>query len=90
MLPFDLFYLQALVLLPINLMIVRTSIDLGNALRARRRELGFAQEEISGVIGVHRRVIGELERGKGTVQLQIAMEVARVLGLDIELEPRGK
>jgi HTH-type transcriptional regulator / antitoxin HipB len=78
-----------LVLLPIDPMIVRTSIDLGNALRARRRELGLAQEEISGVVGVNRRVIGELERGKGTVQLQIAMEVARVLGLDIELEPRG-
>jgi len=42
------------------------------------------------VIGVNRRVIGELEGGKGTVQLRIAMEVARVLGLDIELEPRGK
>lgn len=90
MLPIDLFILSILVLLPIDLMIVRTSIDLGNALRTRRRELGLAQDEISGVIGVNRRVIGELERGKGTVQLQIAMEVARVLGLDIELEPRGR
>jgi|HubBroStandDraft_4_1064222.scaffolds.fasta_scaffold74904_3 HTH-type transcriptional regulator/antitoxin HipB len=90
MLPIDLLYLQTLVLLPIDLMVVRTSIDLGGVLRARRRELGLAQEEISGVIGVNRRVIGELERGKGTVQLQIAMEVARVLGLDIELEPRRK
>jgi DNA-binding XRE family transcriptional regulator len=71
-------------------MIVRISIELGNALRARRRELGLTQEEVAGVIGVNRRVIGELERGKGTVQLRIAMEVARVLGLDIELEPRGK
>jgi DNA-binding XRE family transcriptional regulator len=71
-------------------MIVRTSIELGNALRARRRELGLTQEEVAGVIGVNRRVIGELEGGKGTVQLRIAMEVARVLGLDIELEPRGK
>jgi HTH-type transcriptional regulator / antitoxin HipB len=71
-------------------MIVRTPIELGNALRERRRELGFGQEEISGVIGVNRRVIGELERGKGTVQLQIAMEAARALGLDIELAPRRK
>jgi HTH-type transcriptional regulator / antitoxin HipB len=90
MLPIDHLYLQGLILLPIDLMAVRTSIDLGNALRARRRELGLAQEEISGVVGVNRRVIGELERGKGTVQLRIAMEVACVLGLDIELEPRGK
>ena len=71
-------------------MVVHTSVELGNALRERRRELGLAQEEISGVVGVNRRVIGELERGKGTVQLQIAMEVARVLGLDVELEPRGR
>jgi DNA-binding XRE family transcriptional regulator len=90
MLPIDLFCLLTLLLLPIDLMIVRTSIELGNALRARRRELGLAQEEISGVIGVNRRVIGELERGKGTVQLQIAMEAARALGLDIELAPRRK
>jgi HTH-type transcriptional regulator / antitoxin HipB len=71
-------------------MMVQTSIDLGNALRARRRELRLTQEEVAGVIGVNRRVIGELEGGKGTVQLQIAMEAARTLGLDIELEPRGK
>ena len=71
-------------------MITRTAIDMGTALRARRRELGLTQEEISDVIGVNRRVIGELERGKGTVQLQIAMEAARALGLNIELEPRGK
>jgi HTH-type transcriptional regulator / antitoxin HipB len=71
-------------------MIVRTPIELGDALRKRRRELGLGQEDISGVIGVNRRVVGELERGKGTVQLQIAMDVARVLGLDIELKPRGR
>ncbi|HEY7934598.1 MAG TPA: helix-turn-helix domain-containing protein [Solirubrobacteraceae bacterium] len=90
MLPIDLFDSKILVLLPIDSMVVRTSIDLGNALRARRRDLGLAQEEISSVIGVNRRVIGELERGKGTVRLQIAMEAARVLGLDIELAPRNK
>jgi HTH-type transcriptional regulator / antitoxin HipB len=89
-LPIDPSTSENLVLLPIDLMVVRTAIELGNALRARRRELDLTQEDISGVIGVNRRVIGELERGKGTVQLRIAMEVARVLGLDIELEPRGR
>jgi HTH-type transcriptional regulator / antitoxin HipB len=86
----DTICLPIVVSLPIGIMIVRTSIELGNALRARRRELGLAQEDIAGVIGVNRRVIGELERGKGTVQLQIAMEVARALGLDVELAPRRK
>lgn len=71
-------------------MVVRTSIELGNALRGRRSQLGLTQEQAADVIGVNRRVIGELERGKGTVQLRIAMEAARVLGLDIELAPRRK
>jgi HTH-type transcriptional regulator/antitoxin HipB len=70
--------------------IVRTPIELGNAVRARRRELNLTQEDIAGVVAVNRRVIGELERGKGTVQLQIAMEVVRVLGMDIELSLRRR
>jgi DNA-binding XRE family transcriptional regulator len=90
MLPIDHFSAVRLLLLPLGIMIVRTPIELGDALRKRRRELGLGQEDISGVIGVNRRVVGELERGKGTVQLQIAMDVARVLGLDIELKPRGR
>jgi y4mF family transcriptional regulator len=69
-------------------MIVHTATQLGKALRARRRELGLTQQDISDVIGVNRRVIGQLEHGKGTVQLQIAMEVSRALGLDIELATR--
>jgi DNA-binding XRE family transcriptional regulator len=69
-------------------MLVRTPTELGNAVRLRRRELNLTQEDISNVIGVNRRVIGELERGKQTVQLQIAMEAARALGLNIEVAPR--
>jgi HTH-type transcriptional regulator/antitoxin HipB len=69
---------------------IQASTDFGHALRTRRRELGLTQEEISSVIGVNRRVLGELERGKGTVRLQIAIEAARALGLDIELVPRRR
>ena len=67
-----------------------TSIELGRALRIRRKELDLSQEDVAGVIGVNRRVIGELERGKGTAQLQIALEMARALGLDVELRRRGR
>jgi HTH-type transcriptional regulator/antitoxin HipB len=67
-----------------------TSIELGRALRIRRKELDLSQEDVAGVIGVNRRVVGELERGKGTAQLQIALEMARALGLDVELRRRGR
>jgi HTH-type transcriptional regulator/antitoxin HipB len=69
---------------------VMTPAELGAALRRRRRELNLAQEDVANVIGVNRRVIGELEGGKDTVQLKIALEAARAVGLDIHLQPRGR
>jgi HTH-type transcriptional regulator / antitoxin HipB len=69
--------------------IVMTAADLGAAIRQRRRELHLAQEDVANVIGVNRRVIGQLESGKDTVQLKIALEAARAVGLDIHLQPRG-
>lgn len=69
-------------------MMVRDSHDLGQAIAARRRQLGMSQEEVAHVIGRHRRVVGELERGKPTVQLQIAIDVCRVLGMDLDLGTR--
>lgn len=63
---------------------------LGETLRARRRTLHLTQDDLAAVIGVNRRVVGELERGKGTVRLEIALAAARALGLDVELRPRGR
>jgi hypothetical protein len=40
-------------------------------------------------MSLNRRVIGRLEAGKDTVQLRIALEAARAVGLDIELRSRG-
>jgi HTH-type transcriptional regulator / antitoxin HipB len=89
LLPLDLIISVCLVLLPFDRMIVRTSTDFGAALRRRRTELRLAQQDIADVIGVNRRVIGQLEAGKDTVQLKIALEAARAVGLDIELRSRG-
>jgi y4mF family transcriptional regulator len=67
-----------------------TTSQFGDCLRTRRRELSITQQALAGVIGVNRRVIGELERGKPTVRLQIALDAARALGLDMRLDPRGR
>jgi HTH-type transcriptional regulator/antitoxin HipB len=64
--------------------------DFGTIVRARRRALRISQEQLAELIGVHRRVIGEMERGKVTVRLEIAIAAARALGLDVELRPRGR
>ncbi|MGH2903958.1 MAG: helix-turn-helix domain-containing protein [Solirubrobacteraceae bacterium] len=67
-----------------------TPSEFGAALRRRRRELDLAQADVADVIAVNRRVIGELEAGKETVQLKIALEAARAVGLDIRLDARGR
>jgi HTH-type transcriptional regulator/antitoxin HipB len=90
LLPIDHISLLALAMLPITLMIVQTPAEFGRAIGERRRQLGITQEELAGVVGVNRRVVGEFEAGKVTVRLGIAMELARSLGLDIELCPRGR
>jgi DNA-binding XRE family transcriptional regulator len=64
--------------------------DFGARLRSRRRELTISQTALADIIGVNRRVVGELERGKGSVRLQIALDAARALGLDVHLDERGR
>ncbi|HZV72470.1 MAG TPA: helix-turn-helix domain-containing protein [Conexibacter sp.] len=62
----------------------------GTALRTRRQALRLTQDEVAEVIGVNRRVVGELERGKGTVRLEIALAAARAVGLDVALQARSR
>lgn len=66
-------------------MIIRSPLEYGCRLRTRRRELRLSQAEVADSIGVNRRVIGELENGKPTVRLEIAIDAARAVGLDVEL-----
>lgn len=62
---------------------------LGEALRDRRRALGMTQDDLALAIGVNRKVIGQLEGGKESVQLRIALRTARALGLEVGVEARG-
>lgn len=62
----------------------------GAAIRARRSALGLTQDDLALSIGVNRRVIGQLESGKETVRLDIVLNAARALGLNVGLETRGE
>lgn len=62
---------------------------LGDALKRRRKELGFTQETASKYCGHSARVIGEIERGKRTAQLGVALDYAEFLGVEIHLKVRG-
>lgn len=63
---------------------------LGDALKRRRKELGFTQETASKYCGHSARVIGEIERGKRTAQLGVALDYAEFLGVEIHLKVRGR
>lgn len=64
--------------------------QLAAELRARRAALRLTQDDVANVVGVNRRVIGELERGKATVRFEIVLAVAHALGFDVELRERGR
>ena len=63
---------------------------LGAAIRKRRGDLGITQDDLALSIGVNRKVIGQLESGKETIRLDIALNAARALGLNVGVETRGE
>lgn len=61
----------------------------GEALRTRRKELHYTQAFLSEFSGFSVSFISDLERGKETAELGKALYLAQLLGLDVELIPRG-
>lgn len=60
----------------------------GNAIRKRRKELGYTQGYLSEFSSLSVSFLSDLERGKKTVEIEKAFYVACILGLDICLTIR--
>ena len=71
-------------------MIVGSTEEFGNAIRARRKELGYTQVFVSECTGLSVSFISELENGKSTAELGKALFLANILGIDFSLKPRKK
>lgn len=69
--------------------LVRTVADLGRVLRATRRNADTDQATAAGLAGVGTRFFGDIERGKPTVRLGLALQVLDRLGLELWIAPRG-
>ena len=63
---------------------IETSVDLGAAIHARRKELGFTQEMLAAAAGVNPRFLRELEHGKPTAEVGKALQVVAAVGLRLE------
>lgn len=64
---------------------IRSPQQLGDALRAARKQLGLTQPQLALAAGVGVRFIVELEAGKPTVRLENVLRVIDALGGEVQL-----
>lgn len=57
---------------------------LGNRLKLRRREMGYSQEELAELAGLHPTHIGRIERAEKTVTIKSLYRIVKILGLSME------
>ena len=55
--------------------------QLGEAIRAKRLELGYSQEALAHECGVHRTYMGSIERGERNLSLLNILRIAKSLGV---------
>jgi HTH-type transcriptional regulator / antitoxin HipB len=68
---------------------IGSTVDLGKAVRNKRKKDGLTQAEVAAICGLGNRFLVDLESGKPTVQLGKALEVLNSLGLEVQIVPRG-
>ena len=64
---------------------IQTTEQLGDALRAARKQLGLTQPQLALAAGVGVRFIVDLEAGKPTLRLENVLRVIDALGGEIQL-----
>ena len=69
---------------------IHDTVDMGKAIRERRKELGYTQSFLASYAGVSTSFLSDLENGKETVQINKLMEVLSLLGMDICVMRRGE
>ena len=61
----------------------------GEAIRKRRKELGYTQAYLADFTGFSVSFISDLERGKATAEIGKSIYLANLLGMDLYMENRG-
>ena len=70
-----------------NIMKIRTPLDLGLAIRDRRRKLKLSQTELARKVGVGRQWIVAIEHGKSRAELGLALRTFSALDLQLRADP---
>lgn len=69
---------------------ITDSEKLGNIIRNRRKELNYTQAFLSEYTGLSISFISDVERGKSTVEIGKVIQLTSILGLDINVDVRGR
>ena len=67
---------------------VVTTVDIGTAIRKKRREDGLTLADAAALSGVGYRFMSDLENGKETAQVGKVLKVLTALGLNMTIEAR--
>ena len=67
---------------------ITSAAAFGEAIRARRKELNYTQGFLSELSGLSVSFISDLENGKRTAELEKAIYLANLLGMDLCLKGR--
>ena len=69
-------------------MIIENAKIFGETIRKFRKKQGLTQVQLSAMTNVSPRVIGELEKGKPTIELDKALYVAWMLGIELTVSDK--
>jgi y4mF family transcriptional regulator len=63
--------------------------ELGQAVQQARKQQGLTQQDIAGLAQTGNRYIVDLQKGKPTIQMQKALDVLGLLGLEMVVRRKG-
>lgn len=72
-----------------SLAILDSTSQLGELVRAVRKEQGLTQLDVAGLAGMSNRFVIDLERGKETLQMQKVLDVLSLLGLEVVIRKKA-
>ncbi|MFY9685309.1 MAG: helix-turn-helix domain-containing protein [Pseudolabrys sp.] len=68
---------------------LRTPLDIGQAIRDSRRRLGLDQDDLAKRVGVSRKWLIDVERGKPGAPIGLLLRTLDALGLRVSLDTIG-
>jgi len=69
---------------------IKTSKDIGEAVRRKRKEQNIFQDKAAAFSGVGTKFLSQLEHGKETAELGKTLQVLNTLGLEVYIFPRSQ